>query len=183
MRTFIVATSIAVLCTAATAQVTVPNTFAAGAPARAADVNANFQALVSGINAIGSRVSKLEGQITSADLAGTYAINQFQTELGGGASQRVAVYTGGGTASFAANGTGTISGNTELGHQLNLPAGTLNALNRPQAANSFTWSLSAGTVTALGGTFSVVSGGRLLIRTTANPSDGTNVLLFLTRTN
>lgn len=183
MRTFIAPLSLVALCTAASAQVTVPNTFAAGAPARAADVNANFQALVTGINALGSRVSKLEGQITSTDLVGTYAINQFQSELGGGASQRVAVYTGGGTATFAANGTGTISGNTELGHQLNLPGGTLTAINRPQASGNFTWSLSAGTVTALGGTFSVVSGGRLLIRTTANPADGTNVLLFLTRTN
>lgn len=183
MRTSIVALSFVALCSAASAQVTLPNTFAAGAPARAADVNANFQALVTGINALSSRVSKLEGQITSSDLVGTYAINQFQSELGGGASQRVAVYTGGGTATFAANGTGTISGNTELGHQLNLPTGTLAAINRPQASESFTWSLSTGTVTALGSTFSVVAGGRLLIHTGVNPADGTNVILLLTRIN
>lgn len=184
MRTSIAALTFVTLSAAASAQVTVPNTFAAGAPARAADVNANFQALVTGINALSSRVSKLEGQITSSDLVGTYAVNQFQSELGGGASERVAIYTGGGTVTLAVNGTGTLSGNTELGHQLNLLGGTLTAINRPQTtAASFSWSLTNGTVAALGGTFSIVAGGRLLVRTSANPVDGTNVLILLTRIN
>ena len=181
MRTSILVFSLLGFCAAVPAQVTVPNTFAAGAPAKAADVNANFQALVNGINALGSRVSKLEGQIVASDLVGTYSVNQFQSELGAGS--RVATYTGGGTATFAANGTGTISGNTELGHQLNLPGGTLAPINRPQAPSNFTWNLSSGTLTALGATFSVVAGGQLLITTSTNPLDGTNVILLLTRTN
>lgn len=192
MRTSILALSFVTLSAAASAQVTVPNTFAAGAPARAADVNANFQALVTGINALSSRVSKLEGQITSSDLVGTYTINQFQSELGGGASVRVAVYTGGGTVTFAADGTGTLSGNSTLGHQLNLPAGTLTAFNSPQlTTQSLSWSLTNGTVIASftygavtkSFTFSVVAGGRLLVNTSANPADGTTTLVLLTRIN
>ena len=183
MRSPSVSLVLVAFCAAASAQVTVPNAFTAGAPARAADVNANFQALVTAINSLGTRVSKLEGQIASADLVGTYAINRFQSELGGGASERVAMYTAEGTATLAADGTGTATGNTELGHQLNLPGGTLSAINRPQAPGSFTWSFSGGRVTALGATFSVVAGGRLLIRTSVNPADGTNVLLLLTRIN
>lgn len=183
MRSSIAALFFVAYCTSASAQVTVPNTFTAGAPARAADVNANFQALVTAVNSLGSRISKLEGQIAASDLVGTYAVNQFQSELGGGASERVAIYTGGGTVNLAANGTGTISGNTELGHQLNLPGGTLATINRPQASSNFTWSWSSGTVTAFGSTFSVVAGGRLLITTSTNPADGTNVILLLTRTN
>ena len=174
-----------VLCLASvgvSAQVSVPNTFAAGTPARAADVNANFQALVTAINAIGTRVAKLEGQITAADLVGTYTLHQLQTELGGGTSERVAVYTGGGTVTLAANGTGTISGNIELGHQLNLPAGTLTPINRPQATSNFTWTYAGGAISALGGSLSVVAGGRLLVFTGVNPADGTNVILLLTRT-
>jgi hypothetical protein len=189
MRVFNVVAAVifALLGGAASAQVSVPNTFTAGTPARAADVNANFQALVTAVNTLSSRVSKLEGQITSADLVGTYAVNQFQSELGGGASGRVAVYTGGGTVTFAAGGTGTVSGNTELGHQLNLPGGTLTAINRPQADFSINWSFSNGTVTVTftqgSNTFSVVAGGRLLIATSTNPADGTNVILLLTRIN
>lgn len=185
MRTFSIAATFAalVLTGTASAQVSVPNTFAAGAPARAADVNANFQALVTAINALTTRVSKLEGSIVSADLVGTYALNRFQSELGGGASQRVAVYTGDGTVTFAAGGGASISGNTELGHQLNLPSGTLTAINRPQASGTSTWSYAGGRVTVLGVSFAVADGGRLLIATSVNPADGTNVLLLLTRTN
>ena len=184
MRSSVFALVFIVSCSAALAQVTVPNTFAAGAPARAADVNANFQALVTAINSLGTRVSKLEGQIASSDLVGTYAINRFQSELGGVPSQRVAMYTSEGTANFAADGTCTLLGTTERGHQLNLPGGALSAFNGAQTGSlPCTWTFSGGKITAIGGTFSVVAGGRLLIRTSANPADGTNVLVLLTRTN
>lgn len=181
MHISIIALSLLILSASASAQISVPNTFAAGDPARAADVNDNFQALVTEINALSSRVTKLEGQVTSSDLVGTYTINQFQSELGDGG--HVAAYTGGGTVTLAADGTGTISGNTELGYQLSVPGGSLTAIDRPQATESFSWSLTDGTLTAFGGTFSVAVGGRLLVRTSANPVDGTNVILLLTRVN
>ena len=112
MRTFAIATTFAALVLAGTAsaQVSVPNTFAAGTPARAAEVNANFQALVTAMNSLSTRVSKLEGNIVSSDLVGTYTVNQFQTELGASSSTsagRVAVYTGGGTVTFAVDGRPT----------------------------------------------------------------------------
>lgn len=186
MRTFAIATTFAALVLAGTAsaQVSVPNTFAAGTPARAAEVNANFQALVTAMNSLSTRVSKLEGNIVSSDLVGTYTVNQFQTELGASSSTsagRVAVYTGGGTVTFAVDGSATWSGQTELGHQLNLPSLTLTAINNPQATSTTTWSYSGGKVTFFGTTFTVVSGGRLLITTSVNPLDGTNILLLLTR--
>lgn len=167
------------------AQVTVPNTFTAGAPARAADVNANFQALVTAINALGARVTKLEPPTAAADFAGTYAMQRFQTELGGGGSARVAVYTSSdGTVTLAADGTATRTSSTEQGHQLNLPGDTLTPFSgSSDAAGAITWTYSGGKVTIFGGTFSVADGGRLLIRTSANPADGTNVLLMLVRTN
>lgn len=185
MRTLTFTTAFAALFLSGTAlaQVSVPNTFTAGAPARAADVNANFQALVTAINGLGARVSKLEGNIVSSDLVGTYTLKRFQSELGGGASERVAIYTSGGTVALATDGSVTLSGITELGHQLNLPSGTLTAINRPQPAGTATWSYSGGTVTAFGQSFAVANGGRLLIATSVNPADGTNVLLLLTRAN
>jgi hypothetical protein len=182
-RSIIAVLSLLCFCSAASAQVSVPYVFGAGTPARAAEINANFSALVTGINSLYSRVSKLEGQITAADLVGSYTLNQFQTELGGGASARVAVYTGGGTITLASDSTGTISGNTEKGHQLNLPGLSLTGLNRPQAADAFSWSYGSGTATIFGMNFSAVAGGRLLIGTSANVADGTNVILLLTRNN
>jgi hypothetical protein len=173
------------ICASATAQVAVPNTFAAGTAAKAAEVNANFQALATAVNTLTTRVAKLEGQVTAADLAGTYALHQFQSELGGGGAQRVAVYTNNGTATvtLAANGTATTTSVTSQGHQLNLPAGTLTAVNTTDPAANLTWTLTAGRVNLFGGDFSVADGGRLLIRTSVNPADGTNVLLLLVRTN
>jgi hypothetical protein len=57
-------------------QVTVPNTFTAGAPARAAEVNANFEAIASAINDSAAvlassvvRLDALEAGTTTADLA------------------------------------------------------------------------------------------------------------------
>ena len=188
-------------CNPLSAQVVlVPYTFTAGSPAKAAEVNANFQALTNAIigdaqasiielERLRSRVSKLEGQIVASDLAGRYTINQFQTELGGGLLSRVAVYTGGGYVQLFGNGTGTINGNTELGFQLNLPltqttGGYLGAISRANPQFAFDWTLSdASTITAMNGTFSIVAGGRLLIRTSTNPADGTSVILLLTRTN
>lgn len=186
MRSVLVALSMTVLCGVASAQTTVPNTFTAGTAAKAAEVNANFQALATAINALATRVARLDGPPTAAGLAGTYAVNGIQTELvPGSGSGRVIVYTYEGTATFAANGTGTFSLNSK-GHNLLFTSPlttTRSAVNSSTGATPFTWSLAGNTLTALDGAFSIVSGGQLLIRSTVNPADGTNVLLLLSRTN
>ncbi|GCL64252.1 hypothetical protein [Pseudaquabacterium pictum] len=173
------------LAGAASAQVTVPNTFVAGAPARAADVNANFQALATAINSLAARVAKTEGQLVAADLAGSYTLSRFQTEMGTGTNSGwVASYVSGGTLTLAANGSATLSGMTESGSQVDFPSGTRRALNRTDAPASFSWSLSGGKVVLPdGGSLSVADGGRLLISTSANTADGTTVLLLFVRSN
>lgn len=171
------------------AQVTVPNTFTAGAPAKAAEVNANFQALASAINTLTARVAKLDGQAVAADLVGTYAVNGIQTGLtpgtGGG---HVSAVTYQGTITLAANGTGTNAAqSTGSDLLLNIPLTTLTAtttaINNGPDTPSFTWSLSNNTVTALGANFTVVAGGRMLVRSTSNQANGGSVLLLLTRVN
>ena len=54
----------------------VPFTFTAGAPAVAAEVNANFTALANAITTLEAKVASLEGAnaLTAADVAGTYRL-------------------------------------------------------------------------------------------------------------
>jgi len=178
----------------------VPNTFTAGTPAKAADVNANFQALATAIDTLTARVDKLDGTtaVTMADLAGTYVINGLQTEVfkdGGTPGGWIRNYTYQGTLTLAADGNLTLS-NTETGTLFKLGvSGDMipNISASPPAVSSYslpsndslTWSLSGGSLTMLGATFAIVSGGRLLIQSSSNSAgfNGTSVLLLLTRTN
>jgi hypothetical protein len=98
--------------TAALAQTaTVPNTFTAGAQAKASEVNANFAALVTAINAVGTRVAALESAnsaLVAADVVGSYRLLSIASTTGSLAStKRFASKSGtnNGTVTFNSNGT------------------------------------------------------------------------------
>jgi hypothetical protein len=60
----LVATALTIVATSAySATVTVPNTFAAGTPAKAADVNANFTAVATAVNGTASDVAALQAAV------------------------------------------------------------------------------------------------------------------------
>lgn len=181
----LIAVSIYALTLAAQAQtVTVPNAFVAGAAAKASEVNANFSTLAAGINALATRMARLEGQISAADMAGTYALKGIQMELAGGAGAHVASYVYSGTAVLRADGTGTLT-TPQTGSQLNLfsqPSAIVGA-NRPAETSTFTWTLANGVLTAFGQTFAVSNGGRMLVSASSNPADGTDVMLIVSRLN
>jgi len=80
---------------------------------------------------------------------------------------------------LTADGNGTFT-NAQTGVTLNLNTGLVGPLPDTNGGG-ITWSYANGVFSALGGTFSVTSGGRLMIRTSSNASDGTNVLLMLSR--
>lgn len=202
MRKTFIALTLAAIATAASAQVTVPNTFVAGAPAKAADVNANFQALATAINSLNTRVGKLEGgTITSSDLVGSYSMNAIQTELGGAdinagginPGRYVSTYVAKGTISFAADGTGKVKGYVETGHTVPFHEGggtrTIHSVSDPEL--NFSWSYVNGVLSAkdsngnvmINGSATVALGGKLIIMTSSNPKDGTSVLQVWTRSN
>jgi hypothetical protein len=85
-RNFLILAAALVLSSSAGAQTSVPNTFTANTPANAEDVNANFGALVTAINALDTRVTALEagggggGALTMADVAGTWQVHSLETE-------------------------------------------------------------------------------------------------------
>ena len=95
----------------------VPYTFTAGAPAVAAEVNANFSALANAITALETRVALLEqggGALTVADVAGTYRRLALHTTSRGGDNTSLQFYSSSGmeesTLVIAANGSWTITG-------------------------------------------------------------------------
>lgn len=181
----------------ASAQVTVPFTFAAGTPASADEVNANFQALVTAINSLGTRVSKLEGLITAADLVGTYTVSGFQSQISlnqtvnGRTFADTQMYTLNGQITLAADGTGLYSGGADRGSKLTIidqplttageSALAVTTFDRLNNAEQITWSLVGGKVVLFGFSWAVADGGRLLIGITNNPVDHTSSIVILTR--
>jgi len=146
-----------------------------------------IQSLASDLAALTQRVAKLEGQIVAADLVGTYAFRGFQIELGGGASRtaQVSSYVFEGTVTLNADGTASLSAAPENGNTLSFTTPAMVSIFKGNdgGSGSTTWTYSDGTVSVVGGAppLSVAAGGRVLVGVGANPDDGTDVLLILTR--
>ncbi len=135
--------------------------------------------------ALEARVAKLEGQIQASDLVGSYALNAFQVELNSNNQGRPSVssYVLGGTVVLSSNGTFSFS-TSENGNELLL--GTPPSMQPFQHSNApftSTWTYAGGTVTlqGLNLTLSAAMAGRVLISSGSNHSDGTNVIVILTR--
>ena len=155
--------------------------------AHAQNSGATVDSLASDLAALTARVAKLEGQIVAADLVGTYAFSGIQVELSAsGNSPQVSSYVFMGTLVLAADGTGSLTAAAPTGNTLSIGA---NSSVSPFMGNGgggtspTTWTYGNGTLTVAGGAppLAVAAGGRILIGASANPSDGTNVLLILTR--
>ena len=158
----------------------------AAVSAQAQNPSPTVDSLASDLAALAARVAKLEGQITAADLAGTYALSGIQVELEGGNSPQVSSYVFQGTVVLVADGTATFNAAAPNGNTL--------SFGTPSKVSPFmgggggggtiptAWTYANGMVTVMGApAFSVGAGGRIMISSTANQSDGTNVLLILVR--
>jgi hypothetical protein len=73
IRGFVIGLGVAVGLAALAAPVTIPNVFTAGTPARAADVNANFNAIATAHNETDARVMALDGDLDAHLVAATAA--------------------------------------------------------------------------------------------------------------
>jgi len=191
IRSLIIPVFLIVFSTATVAATAVPYSFTAGTAAKASEVNADFQAMATAIDTLATRVAKLEGQITASDLVGTYVSDSFSVRLningGTGGVTDVRVYKA--TLTLVADGTGTITSNTEKGAMLEIASpspATLTPVNASIPLQSFTWHLSGSSmiIDTWLMTFSIVSGGRLLIGTSNDTISGdvTSTVWLLTRT-
>jgi len=149
----------------------------------------NIQSLSSKLTALTARVAILEGQITAADLLGTYAVHGFQVELGGAVPgirpAAVSSYVFRGTATLLSGGLVNFSSASEDGNTLTFgaPPTVSPFQGSGNAGGTSTWSYTNGLVTILGGAppLSLTAGGRVLVGASANHTDGTDVILILTR--
>lgn len=128
----------------ALAQTTVPHIFTPGTPARATEVNQNFQALATAIDGVAARLAKFEGTapVTDSDIVGTYHYSNLQigTVWTGTNATHVEAITYEGTFVFAADHTFSA-----------VFTGKQNDNNGPLADDGQlegTWSLSGGVLSA-----------------------------------
>jgi len=166
--------------------------------ARVAALESSVATQSTSIGAQASRIGKLEGSgLTVADLAGTYVVIGYQSEIGdsNGASAggvHVASYVQ--SMSMVVDGTGNFTltpdpTNCEVGtqwtHDSSLVAPFSGAGCSGQTAGTLAVSGSSVFATFGGGTveFPTVSGGRLWLFTHANAGDGTTGLLTFTKVN
>lgn len=193
IRSSLVALLILSFSAAATAATTVPYTFTTGTPISASEMNANFQALATAIDKLSSTTP------TVAELAGTYRLTGFQTELGPSPSTSwglTKVETYGGTVTLSADGTCSSSGAFMSGtltarvDNTNITNSTVFSLANASGplATSCTWSIVGGNTISVswGGVFSIVAGGRLLVDTHSVASvpgshGATSSIIILTR--
>jgi len=204
MRYSVLAFLLCMFSGAALAQTAVPNTFTPGTPAQASQVNANFQALTTAIDALSARVAILEGTLTSAEAAGTYSFSNLSVDISGtptgvnGATLEHRTMLG--TVTLNTDGTGSFSGVTENVTNLGLP-GSASTSIAPLVTTSttgggsmgITWSLSGSTIilnsipiagNLVSLSFQHAAGGRLFISVGSSNLPGGlefNYVYFLSR--
>ncbi len=142
---------------------------------------------VGAIDSLSERVAKLEGNITAADLVGTYRVSGKQTELHGGAgSTAVSSYVFQGTVQLAANGTFTITTLPDNGNSLRLftsPPSVVDFVGAGGGVDVGTWSYSNGAVTLGDGgpVLDVAAAGKVLVGVSFGHDDRTDVLIVMSR--
>jgi len=146
--------------------------------------------------ALQAKVDALQALITPG-LGGTYAVTGFQNELdppvlksstnpGQPASVGSYVYTG--TVTLSTDGTGSFTA-AQTGSYLIFGQSSLASADQPAGTVTFDWTYASGIVTLSaasdphldGVTFNVALGGQVMTHASANPSDGTDVVIILTR--
>lgn len=175
-----------------TAATTVPHTFTSGTAAKASEVNDNFAALATAIDALGARVDKLEGTLTMSAVAGTYHLSLFSVSPYANSTSSTIygsnynlIRTGNDTITLNADGTGTASGSVDIVNYEQAPTAQVTHTNSPDSS-TFTWTLSGGAITFRGKTFQHAAGGRLFINVSNSIGDSSvpeieNQIFFLVR--
>jgi hypothetical protein len=188
-NTFVALSLLAFAAVATAAPITVPFTFTAGTPAKAAEINADFQALVTAINALSVRVDKLDGitpaaALTAADVVGTYSCHFFGTAMTAPPAIAPAMpaniletRTLNGTLTIVNGGTGTFVGTRNSFKQANGLTAVLGVTIPAPVPTTppIAWTVAGGVLSIPSVTnFTIASGGSLLINAGYDNAGGTS---------
>ncbi len=206
MRYSLVALLLLALNSTVFAQTTVPFTFTSGTAAKASEVNADFQALATAIDALSARINKLDGTtpVTTADLAGTYTLTGWMSQvfIDGMSVLPAPLYdingfgVLSGTVTLNADGTGsnsfTINGSQMVTQDISTIRTTspisLNRAVIQKAFNvvlptaSFTWTLSGNVVTTSHGmSMRAQPGAKVLAGAQNDFASDTHIIFIITK--
>jgi hypothetical protein len=135
------------------------------------------------------QIDKLKGNITAADLEGTYNFYMVATALDGGPNT-ITSYVVTGTMTFGAGGTGQGEGTVAVGTQLTEQLPNLNWLIRNVGASgiadgSFSWVYNNGVVTINAGGdingFTPTAGGQVMVGVQGGGPGNNQIMFVLTR--
>jgi hypothetical protein len=200
-RSLAVLALVSALASSALAQV--PYTFANGEPADANQVNANFDALVTALDALSVRVDALEAS-TAASLAGTYVYFEVTTDVDDLGPNSYGIAGGGafGTVVLNSDGTGSVAitsqyrqitfwhqsllvGNVDNTGSVGIESTDVNRNDSPETIDTgVTWSLSDGVVTVSTGDGDIgfAVAGRILVSSiSSTDGEGHNGIGLLVR--
>ena len=180
-----------VLATFAAYAVTVPNVFTANTAARAADVNANFAALVSAVTTLEQKVAALEAKFappTMASLAGTYDLLEHRVDVDvySPTAFSIGSISASATVILKADGTGSATSSSTQ-RRLNFSNSNVGFIGTTEGdTGNFMWKLAGGKVViqADGDVSFIVASDRILLgldRSDEGPDDGLDGLSVLIR--
>lgn len=139
--------------------------------------------------ALDGRVARFEGNITAADLEGTYNLYMVATALDGGPNT-ITSYVVTGTMTFGAGGVGQSQGTVAAGRQLREQVPSLNWLMTNVGGSgifdgSFSWGYNNGVVTINAGgdinDFTPTAGGQVMVGLQGGAPGNNQIIFVLTR--
>jgi hypothetical protein len=152
--------------------------------------NSGASNLSARVAALEAAVSKLNGNITAADLEGTYNFYFVATALYGGSTNQITSYFITGTMTFEAGGTGQVEDSVAAGGQLTeqLPTESWlfgNVGGSGVFDGSFSWVYNNGVVTINAGgdinDFTPTVGGQVMVGVQGGPPGDNQAIFVLTR--
>jgi hypothetical protein len=156
---------------------------------RTSAVAAEISARQAADTTLQGQIDKLNGNITAADLEGTYNFYMVATALDGGPNT-ITSYVVTGTMTFGAGGAGQSQGTVAAGTQLKEQAPSLNWLLTNVGGSgifdgSFSWGYNNGVVTINAGgdinDFTPTAGGQVMVGVQGGAPGNNQIIFVLTR--